>query len=146
MCGCCLEKWIPPRLNPFASTEKTPDTSGASSPEANQSTVQNILRGGGWSFGTLNRTKSNSTQALFTPSEQVKQLPLVIQYALPIVSIASVWNSSQQELKVYALDCPTQCELLILPADCVESCFDWIYSGIEMVSIFLSDLGDLEMS
>ncbi|KAI8443390.1 hypothetical protein BY996DRAFT_6427711 [Phakopsora pachyrhizi] len=126
MCGCCLEKWIPPRLNPFASTEKTPDTSGASSPEANQSTVQNILRGGGWGFGTLNRTKSNSTQALFTPSEQVKQLPLVIQYAL--------------------LDCPTQCELLILPADCVESCFDWIYSGIEMVSIFLSDLGDLEMS
>ncbi|KAI8443621.1 hypothetical protein BY996DRAFT_8516743 [Phakopsora pachyrhizi] len=90
-----------------------PDTSGASSPEANQSTVQKILRGGGWSFGTLNRTKSNSTvtravnpQALFTPSEQVKQLPLFIQYALPIVSIAS-------------------------------ACFDWIYSGIEMVSIYL---------
>ncbi|KAI8451422.1 hypothetical protein BY996DRAFT_6416403 [Phakopsora pachyrhizi] len=74
-----------------------PDTSGASSPEANQSTVQKILRGAGWSFGTLNQTKSNSTvtravnpQALFIPSKQVKQLPLVIQYALPIVSIASV--------------------------------------------------------
>ncbi|CAH7687994.1 hypothetical protein PPACK8108_LOCUS22870, partial [Phakopsora pachyrhizi] len=61
MCGCCLEKWIPPRLNPLASTERMPDTSGASPPEANQSTVRKILRGGGWSFGTLNRTKSNST-------------------------------------------------------------------------------------
>ncbi|KAI8461224.1 hypothetical protein BY996DRAFT_6408829 [Phakopsora pachyrhizi] len=99
-----------------------PDTSGASSPEANQSTVQKNLCGGGWSFGTLNQTKSNSTvtravnpQALFTPSEKVKQLPLVIQYALPIVSIAS-------------------------------ACFDWIYSGIEMVSMIWLTVVVVKMS
>ncbi|KAI8459533.1 hypothetical protein BY996DRAFT_6410099 [Phakopsora pachyrhizi] len=155
-----------------------PDTSGASSPEANQSTVRKILCGGSWSFGTLNQTKSNSTvtravnpQALFTPSEQVKQLPLVIQYALPIVSIASgqsvafgplfnqfsleffltrvqglctrsphtVRAPDQLKVSVASLSCylvqrPTTTNL-ILAANCVESCFDWIYSGIKMVSM-----------